>query len=162
MTTPCLSYLDFELVKEAMSRSGKMDQAPSLRRISEPKYAITAALDSFSHDEAEALVFWAIDRGAPMEGFSFQYRLQALEMMYAIDYQEQYKLWCIQTTPIFMAVCKLAQQGVQWPIDLCLEYGANINQEKLVVFRMEKQGLSKKMREVVVLTPLLVYLLSVP
>lgn len=61
-----------------------------------------------------------------------------------------------------MAVCKLAQQGILWPVDLCLEYCANINQEKLVVFRMQNRGLSKKMREVVVLTPLLVYVLSVP
>lgn len=162
MTALCLSGLDFEVVKEAMSRSENLDQVPSLQNMSEPKHVITAVLDRFDHDEAEALVCWAIERGAPMDGVSFPHRLQALETLTRVDSQEQYKLWCISTTPIFMAVCKLAHQGVHWPVELCLEYGASINQEKLVVFRMQNRGFSNKMREAVVLTPSLVYLLSVP
>lgn len=47
-------------------------------------------------------------------------------------------------------------------MDMCLEHGADINDESTIVFRMYQQGFTRRRIGIFTVTPVLVYLLCIP
>lgn len=126
-------------IYECISRGTDMDDLGGTQRA--PIHLLAAIINHCSHDNARLLMPHAIENGA-MNQNGHQDIYQPPHQ--SVDVDLATSLPCIAIHLIFAAARRLAREGVPWPLDMSLEHGANVNEEATIVFRMERQGFTRK------------------
>lgn len=123
-----------------------------------PTRLLATIVNHYNHDDARLLMSHAIANGATIQSGHQDIHRPPHQ---SIDVDLATSLPCISIHPIFAAARRMARDGVQWPMEMCLEHGADINEKSVVVLRMDQLGFTGKNLEFFTVTPLQVYLLCI-
>ncbi|OAA44794.1 Ankyrin repeat-containing domain protein [Metarhizium rileyi] len=137
---------------------------------SEKKNMLVLALES---REPEALVPLLVKHGLSVHGYRVSSLFKRLRKRMRISHSTSLDIHSLHTIPIHAAAKHFATTGSSKLLDLCLKHGADINQEEPALvhfghsqrshqFGRSSQSSGEKYCKMVQVSPLHVYLLSIP
>lgn len=151
-----------DVIVSMLENSDDLNRLRTHLSLFEPFGVLAAILSLDNQDDAEVLMDCAMANGADVGGASIHWVSNTAVKRVTMEQSKFPKISTTMSVPIFMAAMRMAKEGLRWPMEACLHHGADVNQDVVAILKMHRNGYMKENRELVKLTPILVYLLSIP